>query len=110
MAVTVDPWRADARLATEGQTAVVDTSAGSDWSGLLRDAVNVYGAVQQGRLYEDLSRLNLDRARQGLPPIDVGAYQQGLSVGVDPATRQLITVAIFGILGLGALWLLTRKR
>lgn len=107
MAVTTNPWQTDARMATEGQTAVTD---GSDWSGLLRDAVNVYGAVQQGRLYEDLSRLNLDRARQGLPPIDVAAYQQGLSVGVDPATRQLIMVAVFGVLGLGALWLLTRKR
>lgn len=110
MAVNTNIWGTDARLATEGQTAVVDASGGSDWTSLLRDAVGVYGAVQQGRLYEQLSAINLERARQGLPPIDVAAYQQGLSVGVDPATRQLLTVAVFGLLGLGALWLLMRKR
>lgn len=110
MSVQTNVWPTDARAMTAGQIEAIGNTGDITWQSVLRDAVNVYGAVQQGRLYEDLAQINLERARQGLPPIDTSAYQQGLAVGLDPATRQILQMAVIGLLGLGALWLIMRKR
>ena len=44
-----------------------------------------------------LNQINVQRARMGLPPIDVSAYGTGVRVGLAPQTQQLV---IYGGLAL----------
>jgi hypothetical protein len=54
----------------------------------------------------DVLRLQLERARQGLPPLDASQYGVGVSVGISPSTQQLL---ILGGLGLLAVLSLSRR-
>jgi hypothetical protein len=40
----------------------------------------------------ELQRLNLERARQGLPPIDTSRYAPQVNVGVAPDTQRLLLI------------------
>jgi hypothetical protein len=52
-------------------------------------------------------QLNLERARQGLPPVDPTQYSGlGVQVGLAPQTQNLILI---GLIGLGAVLLLSRR-
>lgn len=56
----------------------------------------------------ELMRLNIERARQGLPPIDIAQYTGvGVNVGLAQGTQQLVTYAL---IGLGAILLLNIYR
>jgi hypothetical protein len=60
--------------------------------------------VQQQKIL----KLQLQRAQQGLPPLDVGAYvdpNQGVNVGINPATQKTLLWLGGGVLGA---WLLSR--
>jgi hypothetical protein len=60
--------------------------------------------VQQQKILN----LQLQRAKQGLPPLDVGAYidpNQGLNVGLNPATQRTLLWLGGGLFGA---WVLTR--
>ena len=46
----------------------------------------------------DINKINLERARQGLPPLDAAYTGVGVNVGLSPATQKLV---IYG--GLAAL-------
>ncbi|NBS80027.1 hypothetical protein EBS57_09625 [bacterium] len=51
-----------------------------------------------------LMQINIDRAKAGLPPIDVSAYSGvGVNVGLSQGTQQLV---LYLALGAGALLLL----
>lgn len=54
----------------------------------------------------DVLRLQLERARQGLPPLDAAQYGAGVTVGLSPSTQQLL---ILGGLGLLAVLFLSRR-
>jgi len=55
-----------------------------------------------------LMQLNIERAKNGLPPIDIASYSGiGVNVGISPATRNLI---IYGGIALVAVLFLTRGR
>ena len=55
-----------------------------------------------------LMQLNIERAKNGLPPIDIASYTGvGVNVGLSPATRNLL---IYGGVALLAVFLLTRNR
>ena len=55
-----------------------------------------------------LMQLNIERAKNGLPPIDIASYSGiGVNVGISPATRNLI---IYGGIALVAVFFLTRSR
>jgi hypothetical protein len=55
-----------------------------------------------------LMELNIERARQGLPPIDINAYSGvGVNVVLSQGTQQLVTYAL---IGLGAILLLNAYR
>ena len=55
-----------------------------------------------------LMQLNIERAKNGLPPIDIASYSGvGVNVGLSPATRNLL---IYGGVALLAVFLLTRSR
>ncbi len=43
----------------------------------------------------NLMRLNIERARQGLPPLDIAQYTGvGVNVGLSQGTQQLVTYAL----------------
>ena len=55
-----------------------------------------------------LMQLNIERAKNGLPPIDIASYSGvGVNVGLSPATRNLL---IYGGIAVLAVLLLTRGR
>jgi hypothetical protein len=57
-----------------------------------------------------LMNLNVERARQGLPPIDVARYSgAGVNIGLSPGTQQLVTYAGLALVGLLLLNMATRK-
>lgn len=69
-------------------------------------ATNLGLGVQQYQLMN----LNVQRARQGLPPIDVAAYAgAGVNVGLSAGTQQLVTYAGLALIGIILLNMATRK-
>lgn len=102
MGVDTQVWPTDARLATADQASTV-------WEELAGSAIKGWTGIQQAKISTELNQLNLERARMGLPPIDTAAYQQGVAVSLSPADRQLAQTAIYGLLGLGALWLIFKR-
>lgn len=85
-------------------TLPAPTSQGGDsfWSGLIDKAPALLKdmalAAKTGDIQSKLLDVNMQRARQGLPPIDAGAYSPSVNVGVAPATMKKIQLG----LGLGA--------
>jgi hypothetical protein len=64
-------------------------------------AGTVLPIVQQ----QQIVRAQIKRAKEGMPPLDVGAYvdpNQGVNVGLNPATRKVL-YALAGGLGLAIL-------
>jgi hypothetical protein len=69
-------------------------------------ATNIGLGVQQMQLMN----LNVQRARQGLPPIDVASYAgAGVNVGLSAGTQQLVTYAGLALVGLVLLNMATKK-
>ena len=61
---------------------------------------DIIGAITQYQLQSKALDINLARAQQGLPPLDVSSYSPGVNVGITPQTQNFAT---FALLGLGAL-------
>ena len=80
-------------------------TTGESWIDTLTKLVPALSmTVQQVQLMQ----LNIERARNGLPPIDIASYSgMGVNVGLSPATRNLL---IYGGIAVIAVLLLTRSR
>jgi len=80
-------------------------TAGESWiDALIKLAPALTLTVQQ--IY--LIQLNIKRAEDGLPPIDIASYSGiGVNVGLSPQTRNLL---IYGGIALVAVLFLTRSR
>lgn len=91
----VNPWvpTKQAIEATQGNT-------GNDWAGLATSALTTLQTWQ-------LNQINVNRAKQGLPPINTAAYGTGINVGLNAQTQQLV---IYGGLALLALLLVGQLR
>jgi hypothetical protein len=77
---------------------------GEDWvSAVSRAMTTVAMADYQRRLLN----VQLERARQGLPPLAASDYGVGVSVGIDPATRNMLLI---GGAALIVVLLLARRR
>jgi len=73
---------------------------------LVRVLPNIGMGVQQLQLMW----VNVDRAKKGLPPVDVSAYAgAGVNVGLSAGTQQLVTYAGLALIGLVLLNMATRK-
>lgn len=104
-------------LGDMGLTAPVNTDSTQPVSSSLADTIkNTVLALSQGYLtYEQTQAqkkvldLQLQRAKQGLPPLDINSESFGVgpsvSVGLSPSTKQLL---MWGGIGLGAVILLPR--
>lgn len=78
--------------------------AGEDWlSAITRAITTVSMADAQRRLLN----LQLQRAQQGLPPLDSSQYGLGVSVGIGNDTQKMI---LLGVGALALVLLLTARR
>jgi hypothetical protein len=72
--------------------------AGEDY---LTTAQRILPSVLMSYQQLQLMNLNIERAKQGLPPLDIAQYTGvGVNVGLSPATQQLVMVLGLGLLGI----------
>lgn len=75
------------------------------FAAFLENLPTIFGGVTQVILANKIAKINLERMRQGLPPLDASQVQAaapsaGVRVGLSP---ELTRILIFGGLGIGAL-------
>jgi len=75
-------------------------NTGNDWATLAAQALTAIQTFQ-------LNQINVNRARQGLPPLNTAAYSTGINVGLNPQTQQLV---IYGGIALLAILLINSMR
>lgn len=77
------------------------------WETWSRIATAVVMTAQQ----RDLMRINVERAKQGLPPLDVASYTGvGVNVGLSQQTQQLVTYGGLALLAFLVFNTLARRR
>jgi len=83
---------------------IASQKPGENWTDTWqRIASGVLMTVQQYKLID----FNTERAKKGLPPVDIASYSGvGVNIGLSPSTQQLL---LFGGLAVAALVLLTRS-
>ena len=80
------------------EKVAVSAAPGEDW---LTTAQRIMTAVTMTYQQQQLMSLNIERAKQGLPPLDIAQYTGvGVNVGLSPATQQLVMVLGLGLLGI----------
>lgn len=58
-------------------------------------AQKIFSALVMSEQQRQLMQLNIERAKQGLPPIDISRYSGvGVNVGLSAGTQQLVTYAL----------------
>jgi hypothetical protein len=65
--------------------------AAVDFGNILDKVTDLGSAYLQYDAQKDLLRLQVERARAGLPPLDTAAYTPGVNVGLTDSTTQDIT-------------------
>jgi hypothetical protein len=105
----------DDTATAEAQAMIAaDVASGVDvsapwYQGLIQTGSQALQAYLQFRSTDQLMQLNIERAKHGLPPIDVSAYGPQVGVGIAPQTQQFLTYALVGAGALIALLALKRK-
>ena len=83
------------------QVIAENQSPGEPW---YETAQKILTGLVMTNQQRELMQLNIERARQGLPPIDINRYTGvGVNVGLSQGTQQLV---LYLALGAGALILL----
>lgn len=72
----------------------VVTNAGAQPSAWYQDIVQAGTAYLQLEQQRELLKIQNERARQGLPPLDASAYTPGVSVGVAQSTQNTLITAL----------------
>jgi hypothetical protein len=80
---------------------------GEPWYESLARLLPILATTYQQR---QLLSVQVERARQGLAPLDVSAYAAGVNVGISPEVKQLLIIGGLAIAGLVALSMVTRGR
>lgn len=77
-----------------GQQAITaaQQAAGGSYSGFLTSLVNMIPQFMQFDAQHRLMQINLQRAQQGLPPIDASRYTPGIQVGATSDTQRMVYV------------------
>lgn len=98
------------KLLDKGAAGIVEKikqtqTAGESWPDTLTRLIPALTlTIQQVQLMQ----LNVERAKKGLPPVDIASYTGiGVNVGLSPDTKNLL---IFGGIALVAVFFLTRGR
>ena len=100
--MTREQWMAFGTFAPNAtQIIAQNQTPGESWVDTAQKILTGLVMTEQQR---QLMQLNIDRARQGLPPIDINRYTGvGVNVGLSQGTQQLV---LYLALGAGALILL----
>ena len=91
-----------------GSAVVPGTGAASSMQSLITTITQAGAAYLSLDQQKRVLAIQLDRARRGLPPLDVGAYMdpnQGVNVGINQGTQRTL---LYLVGGLGAVFLLSR--
>jgi hypothetical protein len=100
-------WAVTLENANPGITKMIEQTQvpGESWIETLTKLTTAITMTAQQR---QLMQLNIERAKKGLPPIDIASYSGvGVNVGLSPDTKNLL---IFGGVALVAVLLLTRMK
>lgn len=74
-------------------------------------ATRILSALSLSQQQRELMRINIERARQGQPPLDISQYAGvGVQVGVSPQTQQLLTYGGLALLAFLVFNTLARRR
>lgn len=90
----VNPW-----IPTSTVIDQKNPNTGNDWATLASQTLTAIQTYQ-------LNQINVERARQGLPPLNTAAYGTGINVGLSPQTQQLVMyggIALLAILLINSL-------
>lgn len=100
--MTRDQWMAIGTFAPNATNIIAQNQTpGESWADTAQKILTGLVMTNQQR---QLMQINIDRAKAGLPPIDVSAYSGvGVNVGLSQGTQQLV---LYLALGAGALLLL----
>jgi hypothetical protein len=100
-------WAASLEQLAPGITSLVDdqASSGQSWIDSLAAAVSTVAATYQQKQLLDVQ---IQRARQGLPPLDVSAYAPGVRVGLSEDTQRMLVIGGVAALVLLA-WSVSRR-
>jgi len=100
--MTREQWMAFGTFAPNAtQIIAQNQTPGESWVDTAQKILTGLVMTEQQR---QLMQLNIERARQGLPPIDINRYTGvGVNVGLSQGTQQLV---LYLALGAGALILL----
>jgi hypothetical protein len=79
---------------------------GQSWTDSLLAALPILATTAQQR---QLLQVQVDRAKQGLPPLDTSQYAIGAQVGMDANTRNLVMWGGLAVLALAFYALKTRR-
>jgi len=85
---------------------VADTQApGESWMDSITRLLPVLASTYQQK---QLLAVQVERAKAGLPPLDVSQYAAGVNVGISPDTQKLIMYG--GVALLAVVWMMSRGR
>lgn len=90
-------------------TAVAQQQAGSSqpWYDTLMQTIPLLLMTEQQR---QLLQVQVDRAKQGLPPLDVSQYGAGVQVGISADTQKMFVWLGIGLAAVAGVALLARSR
>lgn len=107
-------WLGDVTDTTSTDTTPADTSSSGGWfASALQDFAQFKLAQQQLNTTNQITALQLQRAKAGLPPLNIDPSTLGvpsLSVGLSPGVQQILQIGVFAALGLMAINTLARHR
>ena len=91
-----EQYRAIESIAPNASAIIAQNQTpGESWSDTLQKVLTGLVATNQQR---QLMQINIDRAKAGLPPVDINAYTGvGVNVGLSAGTQQLVTYALLGV-------------
>ena len=91
--MTREQWNAINSFAPNATNIVAQSQTpGESWADTAQKVLSALVMTEQQR---QLMQLNIERAKQGLPPIDINRYSGvGVNVGLSQGTQQLVTYAL----------------
>lgn len=92
-------------VAPNTTTVIAQTAVpGESWFDTLARALPLVAATYQQK---EILGVQMDRAKAGLPPLNMSQYAAGVNVGLSPDTSKLL---LYGALGIAALFMFSHAR
>jgi len=110
--LTATMRQVNAELDAEGYPNAVQTEAASsfDFNSLLTNLSSIVTTYFAASTQKQLLQTNLQRASQGLPPLNAQAYMPGVNVGLASGTQNMVYIVAAGIGAVILLGVLGSKR